>query len=197
MAATSGIALAAAALSGQAPPAEPLSLAALLRRPHVHYPLLAAHGCAPPAGSAAALAGPAEEEAAETEAKYAPFIERQARQAASTAARSQRPLPDGLDYGAIATIGSEGREKLAKFRPATLGAAGRIGGVSPADITALLVHLEGARRREARAAAAEEEGGEEGGGAGGRRGGGGGTAAAAGRRGAAAEVLQGGAAAAR
>lgn len=63
------------------------------------------------------------------------------------AAKSRRAIPAGLDYASIATLSLEAREKLAKFQPADIGQAGRIGGVSPADISALLLHLEVARRR--------------------------------------------------
>ena len=147
--ATSAVSAAAAAAAGQAPPVDTLSLAALLRRPHVAYSLLLDHG----AGDASLPF--AEAEAIETDIKYAPFIERQRRQAATNAAKSGRALPPSLDYSPIATISAEGREKLAKFRPATVGQAGRIGGVSPADVTALIIHLETAKRREGRATVQE------------------------------------------
>lgn len=51
----------------------------------------------------------------------------------------------------------EGREKLTKFQPATIGQATRIGGVSPADITALLLHIELEARQRRKAAAEAEE----------------------------------------
>jgi tRNA uridine 5-carboxymethylaminomethyl modification enzyme len=92
--------------------------------------------------------------------KYEGFIARAQRQCDTAAAKADRPLPDELDYGAIGTLCMEAREKLTKFRPATLGQASRIGGVSPADITALMLHLELGKRaaaRDARATKAEED----------------------------------------
>ena len=50
-------------------------------------------------------------------------------------------LNPGLDYERINSLSSEGREKLTKFRPSTLGQASRISGVSPADISILMVYL--------------------------------------------------------
>ena len=58
----------------------------------------------------------------------------------------QRLLPDSIDYEAIDTISSEGRQKLSDIRPRSLGQASRISGVSPADITALLIYTEQMRR---------------------------------------------------
>jgi tRNA uridine 5-carboxymethylaminomethyl modification enzyme len=50
-------------------------------------------------------------------------------------------LPDGIDYSKIRHLSNEARTKLTKFRPATLGQASRIAGVTPADITVLMIHL--------------------------------------------------------
>jgi len=60
-----------------------------------------------------------------------------------------RRIPDGIDYGALRELSGEAREKLAVARPASLGQAGRIAGVSPADIAVLVVHLERAARSSA------------------------------------------------
>ncbi|KXZ56465.1 hypothetical protein GPECTOR_1g416 [Gonium pectorale] len=150
----SPVAAAAAAASGHAVPGSP-TLEELLRRPHVHYRLLEEHG-----QDGGPELAPAEREAAEIDIKYAGFIARQEKQLAALSSKASRALPADLDYGAIATLSLEAREKLAKIRPRDIGQASRIGGVSPADISALLVHLEVARRRAtaaAKTAAAEAD----------------------------------------
>ena len=50
-------------------------------------------------------------------------------------------LPDGLDYAAIGGLSGEATEKLARTRPATIGQAARIPGITPAAVTALLRHV--------------------------------------------------------
>ena len=52
-----------------------------------------------------------------------------------------RLLPEDIDYAAISGLRLEAREKLAKLRPRSLGQAGRVSGVSPADIAVLMVYL--------------------------------------------------------
>ena len=61
--------------------------------------------------------------------------------------RENKVIPDWLEYDDVATMSLEAREKLNKMRPTTIGQAWRVGGVSPADISSLLVHLEVERRR--------------------------------------------------
>ncbi|EFN57135.1 hypothetical protein CHLNCDRAFT_30521, partial [Chlorella variabilis] len=145
-------AAAEAASSQTVPPL--VTLADLLRRPHVHYPLLEAHGMGAPPLAPAALTA-AEKESVEVDIKYEGFIRRQAKQLASVAAKHAKRIPDTLDYHAIHTLSMEAREKLSKIRPRDIGQASRIGGVNPSDISNLLVHLE-ARRRGAAAEAARE-----------------------------------------
>ncbi|MCM1983084.1 tRNA uridine-5-carboxymethylaminomethyl(34) synthesis enzyme MnmG [Lyngbya confervoides] len=113
-----------------------ISLANLLRRPQFHYLDLAKYGLGNPALSAA------EQEGVEIELKYTGYIQRQTRQIEQIARQEKRPIPPDLDYGQIQTLSMEAREKLAKVQPLTIGQASRIGGVNPADINALLVHLE-------------------------------------------------------
>jgi tRNA uridine 5-carboxymethylaminomethyl modification enzyme len=79
------------------------------------------------------------------EAKYDGYIERQVEQIERFRRLESKPLPADLDYHAIPHLRIEAREKLHKIRPASLGQAGRISGISPADLGTLLVHL---RRRE-------------------------------------------------
>ncbi|GIL99010.1 hypothetical protein Vretimale_4303, partial [Volvox reticuliferus] len=138
----------AAELSGHAVPAS-LTLEELLRRPHVHYSVLERHGL-----DGGPELGFSEREAVEIDIKYAGFIARQEKQLAALSSKSSKPLPSDLDYSAISTLSLEAREKLSKIRPRDIGQASRIGGVNPADISALLVHLEVVRRRTAAAASA-------------------------------------------
>ncbi len=73
--------------------------------------------------------------------KYEGYIKRQEQQVAQFKKTERMLIPETVDFKAIPTISLEAREKLAKYRPASVGQAGRISGVSPADITALVVYL--------------------------------------------------------
>ena len=106
----------------------------LLRRPQVRYADLmrvAGPGVADPR-IAAQL---------EIEAKYAGYVERQNDEVARNRAREALPIPDGFDYAAVRGLSAEVSEKLARHRPATIGQAGRVSGVTPAAVSLLLVHL--------------------------------------------------------
>ncbi|AZB71947.1 tRNA uridine-5-carboxymethylaminomethyl(34) synthesis enzyme MnmG [Synechococcus elongatus] len=120
----------------QAPIKGSATLAELLRRPNFHYADLEAHGLGDPSLAIA------EKEGAEIAIKYAGYLQRQQAQVDQVVRQSQRALPVDLDYNAITSMRLEAREKLARFRPLTLGQASRIGGVNPADINALLIWLE-------------------------------------------------------
>ena len=61
---------------------------------------------------------------------------------------SGKTIPDDIDYASITTLRMEAREKLSRVRPATIGQASRVGGVTPADVSSLLVHLEVRKRKE-------------------------------------------------
>ncbi len=80
-------------------------------------------------------------EALETEALYSGYLERQARDIAAFKRDEGLRLPEGIDYGVIGGISNEVREKLETARPATLGQAGRIEGVTPGALTALLAYV--------------------------------------------------------
>jgi len=84
------------------------------------------------------------EEMAE-DAAYAPYLERQERELRDLRASEALPLGDRFPYEAIPGLSREMVERLSKARPATLAAAGRIPGITPAALAALLVHA----RREA------------------------------------------------
>ena len=74
--------------------------------------------------------------------KYEGYIKRQQRQVEELRRMEGRALPADLDYSAIQGLRLEARQKLAQLRPLNLGQAGRISGVSPADLAALMIYLE-------------------------------------------------------
>ena len=86
----------------------------------------------------------------EIDARYAGYLERQARDIAAFRRDEALLLPDELDYAAVGSLSAEICGKLAAARPATLGAAARISGVTPAALVALLQYVK--RRPEPRAA---------------------------------------------
>jgi len=86
----------------------------------------------------------------EIDARYAGYLDRQARDIAAFRRDEALLLPDGLDYAAVGSLSAEVCGKLAAARPATLGAAARISGVTPAALVALLQYVK--RRPEPRAA---------------------------------------------
>ncbi len=108
-----------------------------LRRPDVGFAAVAAAALA----SSGLAALPLEVgEQVELEVKYAGYIARQ-RDAVARAARMEGyALAADLDYATTRGLRAEAREKLARFRPLTVGQAGRLPGITPADIAALLVH---------------------------------------------------------
>ncbi|MEG0703448.1 MAG: tRNA uridine-5-carboxymethylaminomethyl(34) synthesis enzyme MnmG, partial [Christensenella sp.] len=75
----------------------------------------------------------------ETNIKYAGYIEKQKRQVAAAAGLEQKRLPADIDYGKISGLRLEARVKLQEVRPQNVGQASRISGVSPADISVLIV----------------------------------------------------------
>jgi tRNA uridine 5-carboxymethylaminomethyl modification enzyme len=75
------------------------------------------------------------------EAKYGGYVERQAEQVERFRRLEHKALPADLDYASVPQLRAEARERLAQIRPRSLGQAGRISGVNPADIATLLVHL--------------------------------------------------------
>ena len=77
----------------------------------------------------------------EVRAKYAGYIERQQDEIERARRHEETALPGDLNYGELAGLSHEVRQKLAEARPATLGQAGRLPGVTPAAVSILLVHL--------------------------------------------------------
>jgi tRNA uridine 5-carboxymethylaminomethyl modification enzyme len=90
---------------------------------------------------------PAIAEQLEIDARYAGYLDRQERDIAAFRRDEALELPDQLDYAAIGGLSAEVRSKLSAARPATLGAAARISGVTPAALVLLLQHVK--RRPEA------------------------------------------------
>ena len=87
-------------------------------------------------------------EQASIAARYNGYIDREAAQVDAARRRDHVPLPAGIDYATIVGMASEAREKLAHIRPATLGQAARIPGVTPSDVSTLHIYLEAKRRKE-------------------------------------------------
>lgn len=112
-----------------------------LRRPGVTYALVAR--CTPPPEPLS----PAAAEQVEIEAKYAGYIAKQEREVARLRRLEEWPIPREFDFGQVVGLRNEAREKLERFRPATVGQASRVPGVNPADVSLLLIALRGADRR--------------------------------------------------
>jgi len=111
-------------------------LADLLRRPQVTYEDIAPFDPDRPALPEAVT------QAVEIQIKYAGYLARQEKQVQEFKREESRLLPPDVDYSAIAGLRLEAQEKLAAIRPVSIGQAGRISGVSPADIAVLLIWLE-------------------------------------------------------
>jgi tRNA uridine 5-carboxymethylaminomethyl modification enzyme len=77
----------------------------------------------------------------EVETKFAGYFRRQEEEVARLKKEEECPLPPGLDFKALSGLSGEVREILARHRPATLGQAGRLPGVTPAALTVLAIHL--------------------------------------------------------
>ena len=124
---------------GTAPIATGFSLAELLRRPQIGYRDLAPFDPERPALPKAVS------QQVEIRLKYDGYIKRQLRQVEEFARLEAKKLPAELDYRAITGLRLEAREKLEKIRPENFGQASRISGVSPADISVLMIWMEGRR----------------------------------------------------
>ena len=88
-------------------------------------------------------------EQVETEIKYEGYIKKQLDQVERMQKLEQTRLEEDLDYSAIQGLRLEAREKLSRVRPHSLGQASRISGVSPADISVLIIYLEQQGRQQA------------------------------------------------
>jgi len=129
---------------GLEPLSKPISAADLLRRPNSRYAQVAAALAA--LGRDPIDFGRIDAARVESEIRYGAFLERESREVARHAAFHDRALPDSLEYGEIPGMRIEAASKLARHKPRTIGEAGRLAGVTPSDIGALLVHLNRASR---------------------------------------------------
>ena len=125
-------------------PLRELTLAALLKRPEISYQQIA-QSFPPPA-----RLHPQAAEEVEIAIKYEGYIAKQREQVQRFRRLEEKLLPEHIEYSEIRGLSSEAAQKLAKQRPLSIGQAGRISGVSPADINVLLIQLNRGQRREDR-----------------------------------------------
>ena len=121
---------------GTAPVANSARLADLLRRPQISYEDIAPFDEGRPELPLSVT------EEVEIQIKYAGYLARQEKQVAEFKKEESRRLPEDMDYRSIVGLRLEAQEKLSQIRPMSIGQAGRISGVSPADIAVLLIWLE-------------------------------------------------------
>jgi tRNA uridine 5-carboxymethylaminomethyl modification enzyme len=119
-----------------APLTRTVTLLELLRRPEASYQQVLDL-----VDSTALPVDPAVAEQLMIEARYAGYIERQAREIEQQLRHEDTALSPSMDYGSVRGLSAEVKQKLAVFKPTTLGQASRISGVTPAAISLLLVHL--------------------------------------------------------
>jgi tRNA uridine 5-carboxymethylaminomethyl modification enzyme len=134
-------------LAGARLPRE-ISAFELLRRPEVRYEDVALLAGEADFSALDPRVPPAVRTQVEVRAKYAGYIERQSAEIERQSRYEQAALPEDLDYAGVPGLSTEERQRLSETRPATLGQAARIPGVTPAAISLLLVHL----KRRSRAA---------------------------------------------
>ena len=118
------------------------SLAEILRRPEMDYEKLAEIDPARP------VLPPDVTEQVEIDVKYDGYIRRQLKQVEQFKKLEQKRIPEELDYDSIPSLRLEAVQKLKLCKPISIGQASRISGVSPADISVLLVYLEQKHRQE-------------------------------------------------
>ncbi len=121
---------------GTAPMTTGLKLSELIKRPQVTYDGLAPFDKERPTLSIAVR------EKIETEIKYEGYIARQKSAVDEMLRLEKKKIPDNIDYSLVGSLRLEAVEKLNKVRPKSIGQASRISGVSPADLSVLIVYLE-------------------------------------------------------
>ena len=130
---------------GFKPLTDALTAKEFMRRPEINYVI------------ATSFVGPAAEsldekviELLETEIKYEGYINKALDQVAKMKRMEEKRIPKNIDWDAIDSIATEARQKFKKINPETIGQASRISGVNPADISILMVYLEGKNRSRTR-----------------------------------------------
>jgi len=113
------------------------TIAELIRRPELNYKVLAPIDKERPELPEDVC------EQVEINIKYDGYIRRQMKQVEQFKKLEQKKLPEDIDYEDVGSLRIEARQKLEAYRPVSIGQASRISGVSPADISVLLVYLEG------------------------------------------------------
>ena len=121
---------------GSTPLNSGISLAELIKRPELSYDIVAPLDPKRPK----LMRGVAEQ--VNIHMKYDGYIQRQMRQVEQFQKLENKKLPESLDYNEVPSLRTEARQKLTAVRPLSIGQASRISGVSPADISVLLVWLD-------------------------------------------------------
>jgi tRNA uridine 5-carboxymethylaminomethyl modification enzyme len=123
-------------------------LAKLLKRPNVRLVDLVMIDSLASAPAMKEILGLPEErlkteilEQIEIELKYEGYIQRQVEQIAKFDKFEDQKIPIGFNYGRVKALSTEGRERLSKIRPESIGQASRISGVTPSDVSVLMVYL--------------------------------------------------------
>lgn len=125
---------------GSTPLKNGISLGDLIRRPELSYDIVAPLDKDRPDLPQDVM------EQVNINIKYEGYIKRQLKQVEGFKKLEKKRLPDNLDYDEIPSLRIEARQKLKQYRPVSIGQASRIAGVSPADISVLLVYMESYRR---------------------------------------------------
>jgi tRNA uridine 5-carboxymethylaminomethyl modification enzyme len=125
---------------GSAPLTNTVDGITLLRRPEILYAHIAAWSPPPEELTEEEI------EQVEIRVKYEGYIEKQLQQVERMAKMERKRIPPDIDYASIHGLASEAKQKLAQVRPLSIGQAARISGVTPADISILLIHLEQRQR---------------------------------------------------
>ena len=126
---------------GSAPLSTGVTMGELIRRPELDYEKIADIDPARP------LLTQEVREQVNINIKYDGYIKRQLKQVEQSKKLEKKKLPKELDYNTISGLRLEARQKLNLYRPVSIGQASRISGVSPADISVLLIYLEGNQKR--------------------------------------------------